>query len=162
MPASLSERVTRSSAHSATVVNGPVLLYDEKCSVCRRFVAMIVHADGRGTMRIAPLQCPLGDAIRRSHPEFAAKDSALWIGLDGEILSHSDAILASLEYLGGPWTALTVAMRIVPHPLRDAAYRAFAQNRNLFGKLGLSSLDSKTLERMLKEPEIDALTKSAN
>ena len=136
----------------------PVLLYDEKCSVCRRFISLIVNADNRGAMRIAPLQSPLGDAIRNARPEFAAKDSALWIGRDGEICAYSDAILAALDYLGGPWTVLTAAMRIVPHPLRDRAYRAFAENRNLFGRLGLSTFDSRTLERMLREPEMRSIT----
>ena len=136
----------------------PVLLYDEQCSVCRRFISLIVNSDTRGAMRIAPLQSPLGDAICHARPEFAAKDSALWIGPDGEIRAFSDAILAALDYLGGPWTALTAAMRIVPHQVRDRAYRAFAENRNLFGRLGLSTLDSRTLERMLREREMRGIT----
>jgi predicted DCC family thiol-disulfide oxidoreductase YuxK len=135
----------------------PVLLYDENCSVCRRFISLLINADQRGAMRIAPLQSPLGDAIREAYPEYTAKDSALWIGRDGEIRAYSDAILASLDYLGGPWTALTAAMRVVPVRFRDAAYRTFAENRNLFGRLGLTELDSNALERMLKEPETRAV-----
>ena len=139
----------------------PVLLYDENCSVCRRFISLVVNADNRGGMRIAPLLSPLGDAIRQSHPEYSARDSALWIGRDGNILAYSDAILAALDYLGGPWTALTAAMRIVPHALRDAAYRTFASNRNLFAPLGLSELDSRSLGRLLTNPKSRSVEQTA-
>ena len=152
------EHVSSAGRSSAGRRADPVLLYDEKCSVCRRFISLIVNSDNRGAMRIAPLQSPLGDAIRHARPEIAPKDSAVWIGPDGEISAFSDAILAALDYLGGPWTALTAAMRIVPYQLRDRAYRAFAENRNLFGRLGLSTLDSRTLERMLSVREMGSVT----
>lgn len=129
----------------------PVLLYDERCGVCRRFVSMLVGADRRGLIRIAPLQGPRGDQVRRNHPGFAAKDSALWLPPRGNPVGHSDAILAALEYLGGGWRLAARAARFIPRTVRDWAYRTFAEHRSGFGRIGLAQLDERSRQRLLPD-----------
>ncbi len=130
----------------------PLLFYDDHCSVCRRFVSMLIGADRRGTLRIAPLNSPMGDAIRRERPELEPRDSAIWVRTDGTISTHSDAILDAIEYLGGALTPLGKVLRgIVPRSLRDRAYTAFANNRNLFGQFGMSELDERAKSRTMRD-----------
>lgn len=80
---------------------------------------------------IAPLQSLFGDAIRRSHSEYRNRDSALFVRPDGTILAYSDAILATLDQVGGVWKHIARALRRIPRRLRDRACTAFASNRNL-------------------------------
>jgi predicted DCC family thiol-disulfide oxidoreductase YuxK len=47
----------------------------------------------------------------------------------GELRVRSDAALHLLERLGGVWRVLGVLGRIVPRPLRDAAYDRLARVR---------------------------------
>jgi predicted DCC family thiol-disulfide oxidoreductase YuxK len=129
----------------------PLLLYDETCSVCRRFVSMAVKADRAESLRIAPLQGARGEAIRRAHPEHAAMDSALWVGESAEPLARSDAILAVADHLGGGWRLMARAGRIVPRPVRDWMYTTFASNRRYFGWMGLDRLDERVAARMVDD-----------
>ncbi len=132
---------------------GPVLFYDEECSLCRRFVALVLAADRRGQLRIAPLHGTHADGIRRFHPEFGAMDSALFLPREGPPLQRSDAILATLESIGGPWTVIAWLGRLVPRPLRDLVYRGFVRHRDSFSWLGLSELDPRCRARQVPEDE---------
>jgi predicted DCC family thiol-disulfide oxidoreductase YuxK len=117
-----------------------VLLFDQRCGVCRRFVNMVVNADRDDRLRIAPLDSVLGDAIRRRYPSFAGRDSALLVRPDGSIASYSDAIVHVLMSLRGPWRALGWLVGHTPRRLRDAAYTAIAGHRNLFARFGAAEL----------------------
>lgn len=116
-----------------------VLLFDDRCSVCRRFVSFVTGIDRFGHLRIAPLQSLFGDTIRRTYVEFSKRDSALFVRPDGTILAYSDAILAALEQVGGLWRHLARALNRVPRRLRDRVYTAFANRRSAFAVLGLPS-----------------------
>jgi predicted DCC family thiol-disulfide oxidoreductase YuxK len=132
----------------------PVLLFDERCGVCRRFVSFVVGLDRAGSLRIAPLHSRFGDAIRKAHVEYANRDSALFVKPDGTILSHSDAILASLEHVGGTWRHVARALTHVPRRIRDRAYIAFADSRSLFGRFGLPALDHAAQTRHIASDEL--------
>jgi predicted DCC family thiol-disulfide oxidoreductase YuxK len=130
---------------------GPLLLYDARCSVCRRFVTLVVHADRSGKIRIAPLVGPYGDALRRTHPVFGARESAVWIPRNGPALAQSDAILAVLHHLGGGWRWLAALGAVIPRSFRNAAYRWFAQHRRWFSWFGLRDLDTTVRARLLED-----------
>lgn len=131
--------------------SGPLLLYDARCSVCRRFVTFVVHADRSGTIRIAPLVGSHGDALRRTHPVFGARESAVWIPRNGPAVAQSDAILAVLRHLGGGWKLVAALGAAVPAAFRNAAYRWFAQHRRWFSWLGLADLDTMVRSRLLED-----------
>ena len=128
----------------------PVLLYDARCGVCRRFVRFLVRQDHKGGVRIAPLQSPLGAGVRGRYPEFDRQDSAVWLPVRGRPTGFSDAILDSLEFVGGGWKALSKAGRLVPRWLRDRVYRLFAGNRRYFGWLSIPDLDEETRSRLIQ------------
>jgi predicted DCC family thiol-disulfide oxidoreductase YuxK len=45
------------------------------------------------------------------------------------VLLRSDAVLAVLRYVGGPWRHLALVLGWCPRPLRDLAYRFIARIR---------------------------------
>lgn len=108
-----------------------MLLFDDRCSVCRRLVSLVIGMDRQGALKTAPLQSLFGDAIRRAHSEYRNRDGALFVRPDGTILAYSDAILATLDQVGGVWRHIARALHRIPRRLRDRACTAFASNRNL-------------------------------
>ena len=111
---------------------GPVLLYDGTCGFCAESVQLVLRHDRRGTLRFAPLQGALGVAVRSSHPELDGVDSMVWVepeGAGSRVLTRSDAGLRIARYLGG-WWRLAGAARLVPRPLRNAAYDLIARHRH--------------------------------
>ena len=115
-----------------------MLLFDGVCGFCNRAVRTVLRFDRRGSLRFAALDGDFARAIIARHPAIASVDSMVFVdepGRPGErIAVRSDAALRVLDYLGGPWKALTVA-RFVPRPVRDRLYDRFAGIRyRVFGK----------------------------
>jgi predicted DCC family thiol-disulfide oxidoreductase YuxK len=110
-----------------------VLLFDGTCGFCARSVQFVLdHERGARTLRFATLQGPLGDVARRDRPELAGVDSMVWYEPSAggaRVLVRSDAAIAVLRHLGGPWRWLAAAGRLVPRVVRDAAYDLVARNR---------------------------------
>ena len=116
----------------------PILLYDGECGVCAASVQFVLRHERASTfaahhLHFAPLQGELGTRLRKEHPTLAGVDSVIWVtGIFSDspaILVRSDAVLAVLRYLGGPWRWLAAAGRIVPRMLRDALYEVIARRR---------------------------------
>lgn len=120
-----------------------VLLYDGLCGFCNGTVRFILARDAGGAMRFATLQGDFAKSILARHPSVAGIDSLVVVEFDdaGEhIMVRSDAALRIASHLGGPWR-LFLGLRLVPRPLRDLAYSAFARFRyRLFGRYGACPL----------------------
>jgi predicted DCC family thiol-disulfide oxidoreductase YuxK len=108
----------------------PIVLFDGQCGLCARSVQFIARRDRRGVFRFAPLQgataarecARLGITRPEGEPD-------TMIVIEGDrALMRSDAVLAVTSRLGMPWRLLAIA-RIIPRPVRDAAYRWIARNR---------------------------------
>ena len=114
--------------------SGPVLLYDGACGLCGRTVRLVLRHDRHGTLRFAPLGGAYARRLGERHPELAGADSMVWVepagaGVPERVLVRSEAALRVLRYLGGPWRLL-LGLRVVPRPLRDAAYDLLARHRH--------------------------------
>ncbi len=132
---SASARVAPRPSELLTV--GPILLYDGECGVCAASVQWILAHERSTTLRFAPQQSEVGIELRRVGQVDDRVDSLIWVE-PSEADEHkmraliwSDAVLAVLHYVGGPWKFLTI-LRWVPRPIRHAAYRLFASRRSLF------------------------------
>jgi len=114
-------------------LTGPVLLYDGTCGFCAESVQLVLRHDPRGTLRFAPLQGALGTAVREGHPELDGVDSMVWVephpGGSSRVLTRSSAGLRIARYLGG-WWHLARVFRVLPRPIRDAAYDLVARHRH--------------------------------
>jgi predicted DCC family thiol-disulfide oxidoreductase YuxK len=121
------------SAPTAPLHAGPILYFDGECGLCNRWVNLLLSADVRGTLRFAPLQGPT--AAERLPPALVAEVHTLVLEAEGRTLLRSTAVLHALGYLGGIWR-LAAVLRVVPRPLRDAAYDFIARHRfRWFGRL---------------------------
>ncbi|MEK9502758.1 thiol-disulfide oxidoreductase DCC family protein [Gaopeijia maritima] len=109
-------------------MTGPVLLYDGLCGFCDGAVQWILAHDRRGEIRFAALQGDSGQAVVAEHSELRGVDSLILLDESGRVRVRSDAALAVATAMGGVWRLFAV-FRVVPRPLRDALYDAFARNR---------------------------------
>lgn len=106
-----------------------VILFDGVCNLCHGLVQFIIRRDPQARFRFAALQSEAGQRLMPGgvNPDPANPDSVVLIE-DGRVYTHSAAILRILSGLGGGWRLLGAAS-VLPHALRDAAYRFVARNR---------------------------------
>jgi predicted DCC family thiol-disulfide oxidoreductase YuxK len=135
---------------------GPVLLYDGLCGFCDRTVQLVLAADRRGRIRFAPLQGDFARRVLDAHPRLADVDSLVLVEAEGT-LKHarvhvrSSAVLALARHVGGVWSLLEI-LRLIPRPLRDWAYDAFARRRyRIFGKLDECKIPSAEMKARFLE-----------
>ncbi|MDF2823026.1 MAG: thiol-disulfide oxidoreductase [Mycobacterium sp.] len=116
---------------------GPVLLYDGICGFCNGAVQTILRLDRHGSMRFAALDSDFAREVIARHPELAGVDSVVFVDAAGQpderVTVRSAAALRVVDYLGGPYRALSVA-GLIPAPVRDRLYDGFARIRyRVFG-----------------------------
>jgi predicted DCC family thiol-disulfide oxidoreductase YuxK len=109
-----------------------LILFDGVCNLCNGFVQFVIRHDPAGRFRFAALQSAAGQAVLAKHGFDAAAiahepDSVL-LELNGQLYSHSEAVLRIARELGGPWRLL-LAGYVLPRAWRDAAYRFVARHR---------------------------------
>jgi predicted DCC family thiol-disulfide oxidoreductase YuxK len=132
-------------------IAGPVLLYDGTCGFCAESVQFVLRHDRRGLLRFAALDSAYGRGVLGRHPELRGFDSVLFVepalnGAPEKVAAHSSAALRVAEYLGGRWGLLRVA-RVVPSPIRDAAYRLVARHRHRLSAHGPQCLVPSAQDR---------------
>ncbi len=105
-----------------------VILIDGECNVCESTVRFVVPRDPQGRFAFAAIQSETGQALlaEAGLPGDAIDTAVLFEG--GRVFTRSTAVLRILRRLDGAWPLLRVLL-LVPRPLRDAAYDAFAARR---------------------------------
>lgn len=110
----------------------PLFVFDGVCVLCSGGASWIMRRDRAGRIAFTPAQGPIGQALYR-HYGLAIDDTYLFLA-DGRAYGLSEGYFQVACVLGGAWR-LAAVLRIVPRPLRDAAYRLVARNRyRWFGK----------------------------
>jgi predicted DCC family thiol-disulfide oxidoreductase YuxK len=116
------------------------VLFDGRCGLCDASVRWLIRRDRRRALRFAPLEGESAAGVRSRHPELPDADETMVLVENPETGSErvrvrSDAALAILARLGGPWRLATI-LRVVPPALRDLGYRFVARRRvRWFGRL---------------------------
>lgn len=119
---------------------GPIVLFDGLCTVCDGSVQAILKRDRSGVFRFASLQGRFGQEVLRRTGLPSSELQTLILLENGRTHLRSTAVLRILHRLGGFWRIFDV-FRLIPTPLRDAAYRLFARNRHrLFGRMETCSI----------------------
>lgn len=119
-----------------------VILYDGLCGLCDRYVQFVLRRDHRHFFRFGALQGAYGRrALARQGidpGENGPNTMVLLEKADGpgeRVRFRSDAVLAVITGLGGPWR-LAGILRVVPRPVRDVVYDWVVRVRyRIFGKL---------------------------
>ena len=115
-----------------------LVLFDGLCGFCDRWVRWLLDHDVERRFTFAPLQGAAADALRARHPEIpVALDTVVFFEREGEretVWLRSAAVFAILARLPRPWRWLSI-LRVLPRPLTDLGYRAFASARyRVFGR----------------------------
>ena len=117
-----------------------LVLFDGVCGLCDRLVRWLVSIDREGRLRFAPLQGATAAPILARHPAIADVDSLVWVrgaGTASEaVAARSASVVAALRALGGVWRLVAGFLWVIPRPIRDRLYDAFARRRyRWFGRL---------------------------
>ena len=125
-----------------------IVLFDVQCILCSRTVRTII-ANGRDeTIRFAGTTTPVGRKLAQSFGLSVQDLEETFVVIENDqALLRSDAAIAIARKLKFPFPMLT-ALRVMPKPLRDAAYTAVARRRyRIFGRSEVcfmpSSVDRK-------------------
>ncbi len=118
----------------------PIMFYDGVCGLCNRLVQFLLKHDERGRLRFASLQSDFAKKVLGRHGIDPTDLDTVNVVVnydepDERVLQRSDAVLRAGRELGGFWGTSSSIAGVVPHALRDLAYRFVAQNRyRVFGK----------------------------
>ena len=119
-------------------LNHPTLLYDGLCALCNEVVRFLIKYDKKDQLRFAPQQSELAEAILNRHgidKEAALRENSIYLVLnpntpEEKLFTRSDVTVAFLKILGGSWASAGQLLRLIPKPIRDAAYNLSARNRH--------------------------------
>ena len=127
----------------------PLAVMDAECAICSWGARMIHRLDHSGTVRIAPVQTPLGTALLE-HYGLQASDPSSWLFLD-DGAAYSD--LEGVIHVGrrfGSWARFALILLILPRPVRNWLYQRFARNRYaLFGRGDMCALPDPGFQKRL-------------
>lgn len=130
-----------------------LILYDGVCVVCNEGMRWILDRDEEMLFHYAPVQGEHAARVRAAHPEIPEDlDSLIYVErVDGRttVVWHSEAIIRIAEQL--PGLGFASWARMIPKPLRDLGYRAFAFVRyRTFGRYDSCRMPTdEEAERML-------------
>ena len=114
--------------------DGATVVFDGACVLCSGWVRFLLRHDRAQRFRFAAMQGEAGRRLLAMHG-LDPDDPISFLLLDASgATTDSDAIIAVLARLGGPWRAAR-ALQAIPRGLRDPLYRWLARNRyRWFGK----------------------------
>ncbi|WP_341477154.1 DUF393 domain-containing protein [Shimia abyssi] len=129
----------------------PIAVMDAECAVCSWGARMIHRLDKTGTVRICPIQTPLGRALL-THYGLDPSDPSTWLFLhDGAAHIDFDGVIHAGRHFGGLGT-LTNTLRLFPRPMRDWLYQRLARNRYaLFGHADMCALPDPAFQKRLMQ-----------
>jgi predicted DCC family thiol-disulfide oxidoreductase YuxK len=111
-------------------------------------VRLVSRLDRRERFRFAPLQSEAAASLFQRFDLPESIDSIVLVH-GGAARVQSDAAIATARLLGFPWS-LAVVLKIIPRPIRDAAYRLVAKHRyRVFGKVQACGLPSEAQRRQV-------------
>ncbi len=111
-----------------------IVIFDGVCNFCSGAVKFIIKRDPQGVFAFTPMQSELAQELTERFNVPDVGTDTLVLIKEGECYVLSDAALEMARDLKGPWRFCYV-FKVVPRPIRDAAYKLFARNRyTLFGK----------------------------
>jgi predicted DCC family thiol-disulfide oxidoreductase YuxK len=105
-----------------------LIIFDGVCNFCEASVNFIIDHDAGGTFRFVPSQTPLGEALQQKYAINTTTLDTVVLIREGDVFTESEAAFEIARELDGAWRYLS-AVRLVPRPLRDWAYRLIARNR---------------------------------
>lgn len=126
--------VRRLSAATPLPTTAPLIVFDDVCVLCSRFVQWVIRHDRDGLFRFTAAQGPLGQALARDLGLDPVRFETILLVVDGTVYEKFAGIVEIAARLGGAWRAAAV-LKPIPAFLGDWIYDRVAQNRYaLFGR----------------------------
>jgi predicted DCC family thiol-disulfide oxidoreductase YuxK len=97
-----------------------LFVFDGSCVLCSGGASWIMRRDRAARIAFTPAQGAIGQALYR-HYGLEVDDTYLFVA-DGQGYGLSEGYFQVARVLGGMWR-LAAVLRLIPRPLRDAAYR---------------------------------------
>lgn len=112
-----------------------LILFDGECNVCNGYVLFVIARDPGARFRFASLQSAAGQAELARHGHGDVGSDSIVLVRGGRVWLRTSAVLRIAAGLRLPWPLLAVFL-LVPPPLRDFFYKAFAARRyRWFGRV---------------------------
>ena len=113
-----------------------IILFDTHCVLCSRAMRIIIATGRDDSIQFAGTTSGIGRALAERYGLSPADLDETFVVVDNDrALLRSDAAIAIAKRLRLPFPLLAV-LRLVPKPVRDAAYTAVARRRyRIFGRL---------------------------
>ncbi|MFC3651634.1 thiol-disulfide oxidoreductase DCC family protein [Dyella humi] len=114
----------------------PVVVYDGVCLLCSRWIRFLLEHDHEGRYRFASMQSDNGRRLLQAHGLNPDSPFSMLLVEDGRGYTDTSAIARVLRGLPRRrWHWLSNLILLVPHTIRDFAYRFVARHRyRLFGR----------------------------
>jgi len=123
-----------SAAAPALPGAAPLIVFDDVCVLCSRFVQWVIRHDPHGRFRFTSAQGPLGQALYRDLDLDPLKLETILLVVDGMAYGKSAGLIQIATRLGGAWRAAAI-FKLLPASLGDWVYDRIARNRYaLFGR----------------------------
>jgi predicted DCC family thiol-disulfide oxidoreductase YuxK len=110
-------------------LQGTTVHYDGNCGLCHGVIRFLLAEDRRAELRFTPLQSGALEGRIGSESMSRLGDTMVVECADGTIRTEAGAVIHFLCGLGGLWTLLGAALRILPLSLSNAAYRFIGAHR---------------------------------
>jgi len=111
--------------------SGPVVLFDESCSMCSNGAIWIRERDRDELFALTGQESEFGEKLLMARPEkLKQQDSIFLLDRHGRWHSRSGAIARILLGLPRAWPVLGALLWLVPFPLRDLGYIIVARHRH--------------------------------
>ena len=113
----------------------------------------IARRDSNDRFRFAELGSHHANQMLEEHGVDGEGVDSVVVITSGAFVTHSCAVVAICESLGGPYKILGSAIRFVPKSFRDAIYGVIAKNRMILSKNGglCEARSSRLANKFLEE-----------
>ena len=131
------------------IENKKIIFYDGLCSMCNRFIRILITLDKKEKFLLASLQGKNGEILQKKFSkELHEVDSVIFY--NKQLYTKSSAVINILSELGGIYK-LAYIFNIIPSFISDSIYDYIARNRfQWFGKLDKCPMpEKKNISRFL-------------
>ena len=110
-----------------------ILFYDGACGLCTRSIRFLIKIDRKTRIRYAPLNGSTSDKkLPKELRDPSNLSTVVYLEEDSgrcSLHTRSNAVCAILKEVGGIWLIAGKFLYIIPHFLREGAYRLIAKYR---------------------------------
>lgn len=124
------EKVNRWRRNGTGAEGELLLLVDGECVMCRGSARFAARRDRADRLRFAALGSEAGRLIVARLGLRLPPGGSFVLVSGAQAWTRSEAAIRTLAALRMPWPAVAAALRLVPAPLRNAAYDAVAARRH--------------------------------